>query len=385
MSTESAATGSKPLRIGKYEIVRHIATGGMGAVYRARDVEAGREVALKVLSPQMDPAKRRTRLERFRMEALNANRLRHPNIAAIYDCGGGDEIYWLALEFIDGPDLQDYIARKGQLSFEESRSLIIQAVRALNHLHKNGLVHRDIKPSNFLVTQKDGKSHLTMIDLGLARRISDDPGEAQFRVTQEGATLGTIDYMAPEQARDSTKADVRSDIYSLGCTWFHMLVGRPPFPEGNMMERLVKHLQEPPPDVRQFNPSMPEPAAAVLKRMLAKNPDDRYATPAALLKDLEAAQGQIAAQPAVDAVAALAAAESLPETEAGPETPRPTAKRRTKVQVVARSAEDKPEAKAAPESTSPLVAALLEDWIFWLAVGGAVLIALIAFVILLKS
>jgi serine/threonine protein kinase len=143
-------------------------------------------------------------------------------------------------------------------------------------------VHRDIKPSNFLLTQQDGETVVKLTDLGLSREVS----EEEFRVTREGNTVGTVDYMAPEQARDSGLADIRSDIYALGCTWFHMLTGHPPFQKGGMIERLYQHIEAEPPDVRTTNPQVSEKQAAVLKRMMAKKPSDRFQTPAELIQDL---------------------------------------------------------------------------------------------------
>jgi hypothetical protein len=271
---------SRTIRIGKYEVLAHIATGGMGAVYKARDTELGRIVALKIIPP--DTAGKPAALERFRREARSAAKLRHENIVTLYEFGEARGVYFLALEYVDGIDLQAYIERKGRLKPDKARRILVQAARALDHAHKQGVVHRDVKPSNFLVTRRDGGLLVKLIDLGLAREASED----EFRVTRVGSTVGSIDYMAPEQARDSRAADVRSDIYSLGCTFYHMLAGRAPFPEGSLTERLFKHIEEEPPDVRQFNPRVPEELVHVLGRMLAKKPEERYQTPAELLRDL---------------------------------------------------------------------------------------------------
>jgi serine/threonine protein kinase len=279
----SARDDRRYSRLGKYEVLAHLASGGMGAVYKAVDVDLGREIALKILSPEM--ASKPALLERFQREARHLARLRHRNIVKIYEFGEAFGTYFLALEFVDGIDLYDYINRKGQLEPEEALLLLIQAVGALDHLHQYRMVHRDIKPSNFLVARENGHLLVKLIDLGLAR-IAD---EEAFRVTRDGSTVGTIDYMAPEQARDSGSADIRSDIYSLGCTWYHMLAGRPPFAEGGLAERLYKHLSTEPLDIRQLNPQVSAALAKVLRRMLAKNPAERYQTPASLLKDLSRA------------------------------------------------------------------------------------------------
>jgi serine/threonine-protein kinase len=281
MTTEPAGKSPKrPLRVGRYEVLRHIASGGMGTVYRAVDTESGRDIALKVLSP--DLATNPKVLERFRREARAASRLRHENIVAVYEFGEHAGTHFLALEFIDGVDLQDYIKERGKLSPDEARDLLKQAVKALAHLHSQGIVHRDIKPSNFLITQIDGRTVLKLTDLGLARQARESEG----RVTRDGTTVGTVDYMSPEQANDAGSADIRSDLYSLGCTFFHMLAGHAPFHEGTLIERLTQHVNAEPPDVRKSNPDVPDELVHVLERLLRKRPQDRYQAPLDVLRDL---------------------------------------------------------------------------------------------------
>jgi serine/threonine protein kinase len=275
-----AGDGRRYSRFGKYEVHAHLASGGMATVYKAVDVDLGREVALKILSPEMagNPAL----IERFQREARHVANLRHRNIVKMFEFGEANGTYYLALEFVDGIDLYDYICRKGQLEVDESLSVLTQAAQALHHLHQQHMVHRDIKPSNFLLTREGGELLVKLTDMGLARVVD----EAAFRVTRDGSTVGTIDYMSPEQARDSGSADIRSDIYSLGCTWFHMLAGRPPFADGGLAERLYKHLNVEPPDIRQFNPRVSPALASVLRRMLTKQPSERYQTPGQLLMEL---------------------------------------------------------------------------------------------------
>jgi serine/threonine-protein kinase len=269
-----------PLRIGKYHILRHIASGGMASVYQARDVDLGRDVALKVLQPDLTTNPKM--IERFRREAKAAAKLRHENIVAIYEFGEFEGMYFLALEFVDGIDLYEYIKEHGVLHPNQARELLKQAVKALGHVHHLGIIHRDIKPSNFLVTQKDGQLVLKLTDLGLARQAREDEG----RVTRDGTTVGTVDYMSPEQANDSGSADIRSDIYSLGCTFYHMLAGHAPFPQGSLIEKLTKHINAEPPDIRQLNPLVGDDLQYVLDRMLRKRPAERYQTPVELLRDL---------------------------------------------------------------------------------------------------
>jgi serine/threonine-protein kinase len=300
MSSEPPAQGARrTLRIGKYEVLSRIAIGGMGVVYRARDVELGREVALKVLTNEM--AARPVMLERFRREARSAAKLRHEHIVSIYEFDEFKGTHYLAMEFVDGIDLHEYINQKGRLDPEEARQITMQAARALEHAHQQGIVHRDIKPSNFLIAQKDGRPFAKLTDLGLARETR----EEEFRVTRDGTTVGTVDYMSPEQARDSGLADIRSDIYSLGCTLYHMLAGQAPFAEGSIVERIYKHVEKDPEDIRDYNPEVSAGLAAVLRRMMSKKPEDRYQTPAQLLKDLENPE-ELAGPPSRDLLAGLA-------------------------------------------------------------------------------
>jgi hypothetical protein len=262
-------------QLGRYEVVAHLATGGMGEVYRACDVDLGRQVALKVLRARL--ADSPAAVERFRREARAAARLAHKNIVTLHDWGMDNGIYFLALEFVEGSDLYSHINGRGRLAPLEAWNITRQAVRALDHAFGQGITHRDIKPANILLTRSGRKLRVKLTDFGLALRDDED-----FRVTRDGSTVGTIDYLAPEQARDSSSADVRSDIYSLGCTLYHMLAGHPPFPEGGVGERVYRHQQVEPPDVRQFNGDVPSGLWEVLRRMLAKRPDDRFQTPADL-------------------------------------------------------------------------------------------------------
>lgn len=281
MAEEAAGKGRRPLRIGKYEVLSRIASGGMGSVYRARDVKLNREVALKILSHEM--ASRPVMLERFRREAQAALKLRHENIVAIYDFDDFNGTHYIAMELVEGEDLHALISRQGKLEPEEARQIMLQATRALDHAHRAGIVHRDIKPSNFLIARREGKLLVKLTDLGLARIVTDE----ETPLTREHTTVGTVDYMAPEQGKDSKAADIRSDIYSLGCTFFHMLAGVCPFPEGSIVERLYAHAQAEPPSIRVLNPRVPANFAAILGKMLAKDPRERYQTPADLLRDLQ--------------------------------------------------------------------------------------------------
>ncbi len=249
--------------LGKYEIVRQLGAGGMGTVYLAVDSQLKRTVALKVLPKER--TENDTLVRRFEAEAQSAAQLKHENIVTIYDAGRADGHLFIALEFVEGTDIYDLVARRGPLPLKRSINFIKQVTHALEHLHKRGFVHRDIKPSNILVT-KEGTVKLT--DMGLARAVDES---LKSNITREGTTVGTVDYMAPEQAKDSQSADIRSDIYSLGCTWYQMLTGEPPFPTGSVTNKLYAHISKPRPDPRTLNRAVPEEIVAIVHRMMRAN------------------------------------------------------------------------------------------------------------------
>jgi tRNA A-37 threonylcarbamoyl transferase component Bud32/tetratricopeptide (TPR) repeat protein len=267
--------------VGKYVVLEHIASGGMAEVYKARDPDKDRVVALKVIPDHL--ADNPTILERFRREARHAARLSHKNIVSIFERGQDEGVHFLAMEYVEGTDLHNYICEKGRLDPQEAWVITVQAARALDHACRQGITHRDIKPSNLLLSfQAERKLTVKLADMGLAREVK----AGDFRVTKDGTTVGTIDYMAPEQARDSALADIRSDIYSLGCTLYHMLSGQPPFPEGGLGERIYKHLQTEVADVRLLNRKVNAPLWSLLRKMLEKDPADRFQSPTELLQAL---------------------------------------------------------------------------------------------------
>ncbi len=278
----SAPGLSELKRLGKYEIEKKIGAGGMGAVFLGRDTELKRTVALKVLP--RDKAENPTLVKRFRAEAQAAAQLRHPNIVAVYDSGEADGYLYIAMEYVEGQDLFEMVTRRGNVPIRRSIDIIKQIAAALQHAYEQNIVHRDIKPSNLLI-RRDGVVKLT--DLGLARSIDDT---LETNITRAGTTVGTVDYMSPEQARNSKLADIRSDLYSLGCTWYQMLTGSPPFPDGSVTNKLQAHAVKPVPDPRDKNPLVPEGLTAVIRRMMAKKPEDRYQTPAELIDELNHAK-----------------------------------------------------------------------------------------------
>ena len=281
-SSKSQKDQKKPAqlrKLGRYLIEKKVGAGGMGAVYRARDEQLKRTVALKVLP--REKAKNPTLVKRFQSEAQAAAHLRHPNIIGVYDAGEVDGYLYIAMEFVKGIDVGDLVARKGVLSAKRSMDIVRQVSVALQHAYEQNIVHRDIKPSNLMIDQE---GTVKLADMGLARSLNEEESSS---ITRDGTTVGTVDYMSPEQARDSKAADGRSDLYSLGATWFHMLCGHPPFHEGDLLNKITAHAKNEPPDPRDINPDVPDAIAAIIFRMLEKRPEDRYQTPQELLDDLE--------------------------------------------------------------------------------------------------
>jgi serine/threonine-protein kinase len=266
-------------RLAHFEVREYVGGGGMGKVFRGIDTGLGRPVALKVLTREQtaDPET----LLRFRNEARNAARLNHDNIVQVYYVGEDRGLPFIAFEYVEGLNLRSLVEQKGPLPLAEALSYTLQVAEALAHAAQRNVVHRDIKPSNVLITPD---SHAKLIDMGLARLQKMD--DAAVDLTASGVTLGTFDYISPEQARDPRNADVRSDIYSLGCTLFYMLSGRPPFPEGTVLQKLLQHQGDEPPDVRTLRPDLPEEVSRVLRRMMAKEPGRRYQDPAKLIAAL---------------------------------------------------------------------------------------------------
>jgi len=266
-------------RLEYFEILELIGGGGMARVYRGRDTRLDRIVAIKVLTPE-HAAEPETR-QRFYNEAKSAAQLDHENIARVYYVGEDQGVPFIVYEYIQGLNLRAMVEQRGPLPLPEAVHYTLQVAEALVHAASRKIVHRDIKPSNILITS-EGRAKL--IDLGLARIHK--PLAEGHDLTATGVTLGTFDYIAPEQARDPRTADVRSDIYSLGCAFFFMLVGRPPFPEGTVLQKLLQHQTEEPPDPRIWRPELPESMIRILRKMLAKDPTDRYQEAEDLVADL---------------------------------------------------------------------------------------------------
>jgi len=266
---------SQPLRIGGYEILGKLGDGGLGTVYKARQVSMGRIVALKVLHKKW--MKDEEFKKRFLLEARLAGRLSHQNLIQVYDVGREKDTYYFSMEYVDGETVEQMVDRDGPMPVETALDIVIQVLRAITYIWKHKIVHRDIKPGNIMVT-RGGVAKLA--DFGFVKSKFDP------LLSTDGEVLGTPDYISPEQALGQSEIDFRSDIYSLGAALYHMLTGRPPF-GGTSSEVMQKHIKEDPPDPRQFVKDIPESVVHLLQKMMAKNPDDRYESTQALFEDIE--------------------------------------------------------------------------------------------------
>jgi len=282
------------LVMGPYRVLERLGEGGMGQVFKARHQRLERVVALKLIRKELlaDPEI----VARFYREIQIISGLEHPNIIHAYDAGPLGPTHFLAMEYVEGTDLQRLVKQAGPLPPAQACDYVRQAALGLQYAHEKGLVHRDIKPSNLvLLKPSDGaQSTIKILDLGLARlqrsAVNQDPtqDDASHTLTPAGGVmLGTPDYAAPEQALDFHKADIRADIYSLGCTLFFLLAGQPPFAGGTVLQKLWQHQQAEPPALDQLRPNVPPKLAALLGRLLAKRPEDRYQTPAEVAAALE--------------------------------------------------------------------------------------------------
>ncbi len=248
---------------GKYKLLEHLGTGGMGSVYLCEHVMMHRRVALKVLPTERvtDPVL----LERFYREARAVAALDHRNIVRAYDIDRDDDMHFLVLEFVDGSSLHRIVDKFGPMRIGRAVNCIVQAADGLEHAHEAGLVHRDIKPGNLLL---DRAGTIKILDLGLARFFDDESSQLTRR-QDPGIVLGTADYIAPEQALDSSNVDIRSDIYSLGMTFFFLLTGRSPYKDGSVPQKLMWPQLSPPATVTEFRPQVPRKPPALIHQISA--------------------------------------------------------------------------------------------------------------------
>ncbi|HLB10456.1 MAG TPA: protein kinase [Gemmatimonadaceae bacterium] len=278
--------------VGKYEIVRTLGAGGMATVYLARDVRHGRDVALKVLHPDLGSA---LGPERFQREIRLAARLQHPHILTVLDSGEDLGRLWFTMPFVEGESLRDRLTRERQLPVADAVRIATQAAQALRYAHQHGVIHRDIKPENLLLTE-DGNT--LVADFGIARSLS----LGGSKLTETGVTLGTPAYMSPEQASGESDVSALSDIYSLGTVLYEMLAGEPPFTGPTAQAVIAKRFTSTAPDVRLARPAVPEPVALAVAQALAPVPADRFANAADFARALGSATATAAATATTSAV-----------------------------------------------------------------------------------
>ncbi|MFO0844119.1 MAG: serine/threonine-protein kinase [Gemmataceae bacterium] len=285
--TRTSADGTRPgdpppldlsgRTLGDFQVLRKLGQGGMGQVYLAEQVSLRRKVALKILRPEL--AADAKAIERFQREATTLAQATHANIVQIYAISQHEGIWYIALEYVEGRNLKDYVSRKGPPDLPIVLSVMAKVASALQRAGELGIIHRDIKPENILLTRK---GEAKVADFGLAR---DPVADATLHLTQTGVTMGTPLYMSPEQV-EGKPVDCRTDIYSFGVTCYYMLTGQPPFRGATAFEVAVQHVNKPPPPLAQVRPDLPEAVCAVVRKMMAKEPDQRYQTGRDLLRDV---------------------------------------------------------------------------------------------------
>jgi serine/threonine protein kinase len=265
-----------------YEVLGELGRGGMGLVYLAENKLMARREVLKVVS--QDLMERRGVLDRFLREIRSAGQLHHPNIVGAYSAFRAGQSIVFAMEYVEGQDLAQYVKAQGLLPVAHAAYFISQAAQGLQYAHEKGLVHRDIKPSNLILAREGRRAVVKVADFGLAKATREGP--ADKGLTHTGQMLGTPDYIAPEQSLDAAKADIRADIYSLGCTLHYLLAGAPPFQGASLYEVLQAHHSMEAKPLNSVRPDVPSELAAAVGNMMAKDPDRRYQTPGEVIQAL---------------------------------------------------------------------------------------------------
>jgi eukaryotic-like serine/threonine-protein kinase len=279
--------------LGEYKILDRLGGGRLAGIYRAVH-ESGQVVAVKVLPPSK--AREPQTLARFQREAHLALKLNHANVVRSFQVGEADGLHYLVMENLDGEPVDEVMQRRGRFPPAESARLVYQALLGLEHIHQQRLVHRDLNPTNLMLVPPPGeadtsKCTVKILDIGLGREIFDEAGAVKAhhaRLTTTGVLLGTPEYMSPEQGRDARAADIRSDIYSLGCVLYRLIAGQAVFPDTNVISQMIRHASEEPRPLKEFNATVPDGLQQIVSTMLAKEPGKRYATPAHAAEALRA-------------------------------------------------------------------------------------------------
>ena len=336
--------------MGKYKLLSLLGRGGMGSVFLAEHVTMNRRVALKVVSRQI--GKDRASLERFFAEARAIAALDHPNIVQAYSVDNEGDRHYIVMEYVAGQDLQHLVEREGPLECSRAANYISQASNGLAHAHARNMVHCDIKPSNLIV---NNQGVVKILDMGLARLV----GRGSDAEQPEERILGSVDYLSPEQALGTPGFDHRADIYSLGCTFYFLLTGHPPFPEGTLPERILKHQTQQPRSIRSQRPNVPPDLIDICAKMMAKRPEERFQSAAEVDRALQ--QWKSASQS--KAVVLLPAVEQKEGKAAGrPPRGNPLPRRASPGPPVRAQSGPTPVVKKSPSAAS--------DWKAAVAAGG---------------
>jgi len=276
----------------RYRVIEFIGAGGMGDVFLAEHRLMERKVALKVLHRRL--TSNPNAIDRFRFEVRAAGKLTHPNIVTAYDADQAGDLHFLAMEYVDGISLDRHVQTRGVLTVRDACNVIRQAAEGLRHAHEKKMVHRDIKPANLMAVNR---GPVKILDFGLARFFSEqqplgevlvEETKGRADLTADGLILGTPDYIAPEQVGDAKNADIRADIYSLGCTFYYLLTGRPPFATGSVAQRLRAHRKQLATPLAELRPDVPPELVAIVEKMMEKKPADRFQDPKELVDALKA-------------------------------------------------------------------------------------------------
>jgi serine/threonine-protein kinase len=311
------------LVLGQYRVLDELGRGGFGQVYKALHTVMDRVVALKVIAPELVENERARTW--FKREVLAVTQLCHPNIVMAYDANEADDTLFLVMEYVDGSNLDALVRKQGPLSIGLTCEMMRQAARALQHAHDKGLVHRDIKPANLLIpaaalaespaAPANAPVVIKVVDFGLAR-LQQTTQAATLMLQNEKSFLGTPDYISPEQAQNVHAVDIRSDLYSLGCSFYHALTGRRPFRGATVLETVVKHLKEDAEPLEAVRPEAPAGLCALVRRLMAKEPARRFQTPAELIAELDFLCGREAARPGASRPAFKPISRPLPRRPA---------------------------------------------------------------------
>ena len=370
-------------RLGQYRILERIGRGGMGRVFKAEHETMKRIVALKVLAPDLVKTERARRM--FEREVRAVARLHHPNIVTAYDANQSGDRHYLVMEYVDGPNLFDLVKETGPLPVGQACEFVRQAAVGLHYAFEAGLVHRDIKPGNLLVQRSGERGWLLKIsDFGLARlhnahnRDTSLPSDAQ---SSDNQVMGTPDFIAPEQAKNPKQTDIRSDIYSLGCTLFFLLTAQVPFPGRSVLEKIIRHAKELPPPLHELRADVPVELTEIVTRMLAKLPDHRFQTPAEVVAALTPfCDLSSSSLPMVDMSSPAIAPNSSPWASIFEESDSGDVVGQTSGTIIDTPSSRRISARAGGRSRRQWLKP--SDWWVWLAIGAAGMISLIFAIVL---